>query len=706
VTAVTRVGRREFLKVSARGGAGLWLSFSLAPATEATVGASFEPNSYLRIDPRGEVTVFLAKSEMGQGIYTGVAVLVAEELEADWRSIRVVQADADSRRFGQMGTGGSHSIRSGFDPLREAGASAREMLVSAAARRWHVDRGSCHAEHGAVVHAPSGRRLDYGALAVAAAREELPRDPPLKSPKDWRLIGTRVPRLDAPDKTRGRARFGIDVRVPGMRFAVVARPPVVGGTVVSFDEKKARAVSGVWKVVQVPSGVAVVADSTWAAIKGREALSATFEAGANGAFDSARLSELLAGAAIESPPARSEGDFEQAFAAADRRLEATYEVPLLAHATMEPMNCTAEVKRDRAEIWAPTQGPTWAQEAVAKALGLPEEKVTVHVTFLGGGFGRRSMTDFPVEAALVSKACGGPVQVLFTREDDLRHDFYRPAGRNELAGALAGGEIVAWRHLVRTPSIARQLFGAGGRGGQPDVVEGAVGFPYRSRAVLVEAAMPEVGVRIGWWRSVYASQNAFPEECFVDELAEAAGKDPLAFRLEHLPEGHRLRGVLELAAAKAAWGNPLPSGRGRGIACHTSFGSHVAEVAEASLDGGRVRVHRVVAAVDVGVAVNPDSVEHQVEGAIAYGLSAALRGEITIANGAVEQGNFDDYEPLRMNEMPLVEVHIVPSHERPGGIGEPGLPPLAPAVANAIFAATGRRLRKLPFRVTGLSSGA
>lgn len=695
---VRKVGRREFLRIGAEAGAGLWLAVH-APEAAAAPGAALAPDAYLRVEPSGAVTVFLTKSEMGQGTYTGMAVLVAEELEADWARVRVVQADADPERYGQMSTGGSRSVRQLFDPLRKTGATAREMLVSAAARRWRVDRAGCRAESGFVVHASSGRRLGYGALAGAAAREEVPADPPLKDPKDWRLIGTKVPRLDGPDKTRGRARFGTDVRVPEMRFAAVARPPVVGGKVARHDAAKAKAVPGVRDVVEVPSGLAVIADSTWAALRGRDALRATFEPGPNGALDSAAVARLLAEAPVEAP-ARSEGDLDEALAGAARRLEATYELPLLAHATMEPMNCTANVRRGSAELWAPTQAPTWAQEEVAKALGLDVERVKLHVTFLGGGFGRRAMPDFAVEAALVSRAARAPVQVVWTREDDMRHDFYRPPGRNELrAGLDASGRIAAWHHRVRAPSIGKQLFGsAARRGGHPDVLEGAIGFPYRAGAVRIEAAMPELGVRLGWWRSVYASQNAFPEECFVDELAAAAGKDPLAFRLEHLPAGSRLRAPLELAAAKAGWGTSLPAGRGRGVACHSSFGSHVAQVAELSVAGGKPRVHRVVAAVDLGVAVNPDSVEHQVEGAIVYALSAVLRGEITLASGAVVQGNFDDYEPLRIDEMPAVEVHVVPSREPPGGIGEPGVPPLAPAVANALFAATGERVRRLPIR--------
>ena len=698
MTAIRKLGRRDFLQLAGGGGAGLWLGLQLPARAEAAEPATLHPDAYLRVDPGGGVTVFLAKSEMGQGTYTGMAVLVVEELEADWKAVRVVQADADVKRFGQMSTGGSRSVRQFFDPLRKTGATAREMLVAAAARRWGVAPASCRAERGAVLHPPTGRRLGYGALAAAAAREPVPKDPPLKAPKDWRLIGTRIPRLDSPDKVRGRARFGCDVRVPGLRFAAVARPPVVGGKVARFDPAPARKVPGVRKVVEVPSGVAVVADSSWAALRGRDALAVTFEPGPHGALDPAAVARLLAEAPVE-PPVRSEGELEKALAGSARRLEAVYELPLLAHATMEPMNCTARVRGGSAEVWAPTQAPTWAQADVAKALGVPQDRVKLHVTFLGGGFGRRAMPDFPVEAALVAKAAGAPVQVVWSREDDMRHDWYRPPGRNELrAGLDAAGKLAAWHHRVRSPSIGRQLFGRRGGGGHPDVVEGAVDFPYRAGAVRVDAAIPELGLKLGWWRSVYASQNAFPEECFLDELAAAAGADPLAFRLVQLPPESRLRGALQLAADRAGWGKPLPAGRGRGIACHSSFGSHVAEVAEVSAEKGKLRVHRVVAAVDLGVALDRGSVEQQVEGAVVYGLSAVLRGEITLAKGAVVQGNFDDQEPLRFEEMPAIEVHVVPSREAPGGIGEPGLPPLAPAVANALFAATGKRVRRLPIR--------
>jgi isoquinoline 1-oxidoreductase beta subunit len=694
----TRMGRRTFLQITA--GAGLWLAASPLRVAAAepgpAVAGGFQPSAWLNVDPQGAVTVWLGRSEMGQGTFTGMAVLVAEELEADWKAVRVVQADANPR-YGSMSTGGSRSVRQSWEPLRKAGAAAREMLISAAAAGWGVDPASCRAEKGAVLHPASGRRAGFGDLVAAAAKLPVPENPALKDPKEFTLIGKPVPRLDTPAKTRGAAVFGIDVRVPGMLHAALARPPVLGGKVARFDAAKAMAVPGVRKVVEVPSGVAVVADSTWAALRGRDALSATFDDGPNGALDSAAIARLVAEASPEPTPARSDGDLESALAGATRKLQATYTLPFLAHATMEPMNCTARVDADGAELWVPTQAPLWARADVAKALGLPDDKVTVHTTFLGGGFGRRSYPDFPVEAALVAKAAGAAVQVTWSREDDFLGDYYRPCGRNELrAGLDAKGNLVAWHHLVRSPSISRQNFG--GRPGHPDILEGAIGFPYRAGAVRIEAAIPKVGVRLGWWRSVYASQNAFPEECFLDELAHAAGKDPLAFRQGLLPADHPLQAVLALAGEKSGWGKKLPKGVARGIACHSSFGSHVAEVAEVSVKKGAIRVLRVVAAVSCGTALNPDSVAHQIEGSVVYGLSAALRGEITFARGATQQANFPDQDPLHMSEMPRVETHIVPSTAAPGGMGEPGLPPLAPAVANALFALTGKRQRSLPLK--------
>ncbi len=698
MTRVVKLSRRDFLRVSAGAGAGLWLGFRVgASEARAAAPAAFSPNSFLSIDAAGAVTIWVIRSEMGQGVHTSMPMLVAEELECDWRSVRVEQAPTGPE-FGNMSTGGSRSVRDSWIPLRKAGAAAREMLVAAAARRWGVEPASCRAEAGRVIHSATGRSLGYGELAAAAARMPVPGDPPLKDPKAFRLLGKKVARLDTAAKVAGRATFGLDVRLPGMLFATVARPPVHGGSVAGFDAGKARKVPGVRAVVAVPSGVAVVASSTWAAIRGREALEVRFEGGPNASLDQGAVERLLSDPAAKPRVVRADGDVEAALAGAPRRLEAVYQAPFLAHATMEPMNCTARVTATGAELWAPTQAPTWARSEVAKALGLSEAAVTVRTTLLGGGFGRRAIPDFAVEAALVARAARAPVQVVWTREDDMRQDLYRPASRHELrAGLDAAGTLVAWHHRVRAPSISAQLFGR--REGRPDVVEGAVAVPYAARAVLVDCVTPAVGLRVGWWRSVYSSQNAFAEECFIDECAAAAGRDPVAFR-RALLEGHpRLRGVVDLAAEKAGWGSPLPAGRGRGLACHSSFGSWVAEVAEVSVERGAVRVHRVVAAIDCGHVVNPDTVEAQVESAVVYGLSAALRGEITLEAGRVREGNFDDYQPLRMDEMPAVEVHVVKSSEAPGGVGEPGLPPIAPAAANALFAATGRRLRRMPLRM-------
>jgi isoquinoline 1-oxidoreductase beta subunit len=698
---VFKLGRRDFLKISAGAGAGLWLGAGLGGDAQAATPAAFSPSAFLSIDRKGAVTIWVAKSEMGQGIRTSLPMLVAEELEADWSKIRIEPAVADAK-YGEMMTGGSTSVRTTWEPLRKVGATAREMLLAAAAARWRVDRTACRAEAGAVI-GPGGKRLSYGELAAEAAKLPVPKDPPLKDPKDFRLLGKPVHRLDTPDKITGRAVFGIDVHVPRMLHATVARCPVFGGKAKSFDASKAKAVRGVRGVYQVPSGVAVVADSTWSAIQGREALAIVWDEGPAAGLDSAAIRAAFE-KALEKPQgvARRDGAGAAALQGAAKKVEALYELPFLAHATMEPMNCTADVRGGRATLWSPNQAPQWHQQAVAKALGIAPEEVTVHTTLLGGGFGRRAMPDFSVEAALVSKAAGAPVKVLWTREDDMGHDFYRPASLHRLAAGLdAQGRLGAWTHRVVAPSITQQVFGRpsfqpGGK--RPDMVEGAWDLPYGVPAIEVDYAMPEVPVPIGWWRSVYASQTAFANECFLDEIAAAARRDPLELRRELLAADPRLRGAVELAAEKAGWGQPLPAGRGRGIACHFSFGSRVAEVAEVSSQGGRPQVHRVVAAVDCGRVVNPDTVAAQIEGAIVYGLSAALRGEITIERGRAKQTTFGEYAPLRLEEMPVVEVHIVPSSEPPGGIGEPGLPPIAPAVANAWFSASGRRARRLPIR--------
>ena len=701
------ITRRAFLKTVSAGGAALVLAVHLPPRLfarepDGPAAPEFVPGAFLRIDATGVITIVVARSELGQGAHTAMSMLVAEELEADWSLVRIEQALAHPDRYGDMTTGGSTSVRLGWEPLRRAGAAAREMLIGAAARAWDVARAECHAEQGFVVHAPSGRRRSYGSLAAVAAGEPVPQDPPLKVPAEWRLIGRDIPRLDAPAKASGSARFGLDVRRPGQLTAVVARCPVFGGRAIAWDEAAARAVPGVRTVVQVSSGVAVVADSTWTAFRGRDALGVTWDEGEHAGLDSEELRRRFAAlGGEEGRILRDEGDFAAGFAGAARRLEATYELPFLAHAPLEPMNCTALVTPDGVvEVWAPTQAAQWAQAAAAQAAGVPVEKVRLHTTFSGGAFGRRLMPDFVVEAVEVAKGLGAPVQVVWSREDDLAHDHYRPASLHRVAAGLDGeGRLVAWRHRIVSPSIAAHNFGAQAYADDPDAGDGATQLAYGIPHLRVEHVLATTPVPVGWWRSVYNTQNAFVNEGFLDECAVAAGVDPLAYRQRLLPADSRLRGVLERAAAEAGWGGPLPPGRARGLAAHECFGSFAAQVAELSLEAdGRVRVHRMTCAVDCGVPVHPDGIRAQMEGCVALALSAVFDGEITFAGGRVGQRNYGDYPVLTLDRMPEVDVHLIASGAAVGGIGEPGLPPVAPAVTNALFALTGRRIRRLPVR--------
>jgi isoquinoline 1-oxidoreductase beta subunit len=701
------IGRREFLKLFGVAGTGLVIGIRLgageALAAESTA-AGFAPNAFLRIDANGSVTIWVTRSELGQGPRTALPMLVAEELEADWRRVRIEPAILD-RKYGNQGTGGSMSVRESWIPLRKAGAAAREMLIAAAAAAWAVPPSACHARAGEVIHAKSGRRLAYGALVKRAARLPVPADPPLKEPKDFRILGTPVARLDTPSKVDGSARFGLDMKVPGMLFAAVARSPVFGGSPASVDDTRARQVPGVRDVVRFGTRVAVVADGTWAAFEGLRALQVTWDEGANASLDGAGIRRTLEEAAQrKGAVARNDGDAEAGIGRAASKLEADYEVPFAAHAPMEPMNCVADVRGDRCEVWAPTQFPSIVRGAVAGQIEIPPEAVRVNITLAGGAFGRRIEPDYAVEAAAVSKRVGAPVQVVWSREDDFHHDWFRPASLHRLSAGVEGGRVMAWTHRVVTPSIMAQRDpGAVKNGYDEGTTDAAANIPYAIPGIHVESVLVETAVPIGWWRSVYASQNAFATECFLDEVAVALERDPLELRRELLAKSPRHLGVVELAAAKANWGSPLPTGRGRGIALCESFGSYVAEVAEVSVGpNGEPRVHRVVCAVDCGLIVNPSLIAQQLEGAVAFALTAALRGPVAIEKGRVQQSNFNDYDPIRMSEMPEVEVHIVPSHESPGGIGEPGVPPLAPAVANALFAATGRRVRRLPIRAEDL----
>lgn len=724
--AETGIDRRSFLKASIVAGGALLVtsSFPVHSRAEERLGVSgsapaeFKPNAFIKIAPDGKVTVIVGQAEMGQGVLTSLPMIVADELEVDWDHV-AYEHGPPGKEYGNPAlggmqvTGGSASVKGFFDPLRKSAASVREMLISAAAQQWGVPAEQCRARNGEVSHPTSRRTAKYGTLLEAAAKITPPANPKLKDPKDFRYIGKSIKRLDSPEKVNGSGIFGIDVRVPGMLTATIARAPVIGGKVASFDDTAAKAVKGVRGVYKLDSGVAVVADNYWSAAQGRKALKIVWNDGPMKGVTSESLfrKDIEAARSAKGIEAKKTGDIAAGKAKAAKTLEAVYFAPYLAHATMEPMNATADVRADRAEVWSGIQAQQVVQGMVAKELGLPPEKVTVNNVLLGGGFGRR-LGDYVMDAVRLSKAAGKPVKVVWTREDDMDGDFFRPSSYNVMsAGIDTAGKPVFWQHRVVSPSIMASLgpvvFGFAPPPGQLDdsSTEGASGLPYDTQNLLVDWVEPGHGVPVGFWRSVGSSHTAFSTECFLDEVAHAAGKDPYEFRLSLLGKHPRHAGALKLAAEKAGWGRPLAKGMGRGIAVHESFGSYVAEVAEVSVDkNGHVKVHRVVIAVDCGQVVNPDTVAAQMESGMVYGLTAALYGEINIDDGRVKQRNFYDYKMLRMNEMPKVEVYIVPSTEKHGGVGEPGTPPIAPAVVNAIFAATGKRIRRLPISAEELKA--
>jgi CO/xanthine dehydrogenase Mo-binding subunit len=688
------IDRRDFVRLSALAGGGLLLAV-YAPRADGDPAAPFQPNAFLRIEPTGIVTITVARSDMGQGVRTALPMIVAEELDADWTMVRVAQADAHPDRYGRMMTVGSTSVRNGaWLPLRRAGAAAREMLVAAAATRWNVSPGSLRTERGRVLHDASRRSATYGELADAAATVAAPAEPKLKDPSKFTLIGTSPAQLDVSDRVTGRAAFGIDARVPGMLFATVVHPPVFGSRVKSFDDTRAKAVPGVRHVVKISQGVAVVAQHTWAAIKGAQALTIEYE---NTGFAMSSADIFRSFSALADGPgteARKIGDAAAGLDAAAKRVSATYEAPYLAHATMEPMNCTADVRSDRVELWAPTQNPQGAQTTAARLAGVPVANVQVHVQLLGCGWGRRSSTDYVQDVVETSKAIGAPVQVVWTREEDMQHDFYRPAAHVRLEGGLdASGRLSAMKVRVVAQGIS------GGRGGvDGPAVASIADTPYAIPGYFVDYARAVNEVPVGYWRSVGPSQNTFIFESFIDELAHAAGRDPVEFRRQLLAQEPRMLQVLDLAAERSKWGTPLPAGRARGIALVEDKGGRVAEVAEVSLSAGRIRVHKVTLVADCGQIIHPRIVEGQMSGSVVAGLTAAFYGEITIENGRVKQSNFRDYQMLRIDEMPEIDVHIIRNTEEPGGVGEPGVPPIAAAVANALFTLTGIRARKLPLR--------
>ena len=701
--------RRGVLQVSALAGGGLLLGFPLGAASSA----GFAPNAFIRLASDGAVTFVMPQQEMGQGIHTAHSQILAEEFDCDWRRVSVEQSPPDDVLFGgprkRQGTGGSSSIRAGFVPvLRQAGAAARALVVAAAAKGWGVDPATCRTRDGVVFHDASGRRADYGALAAAAAQLPPPASPaPLKTPADFRLIGTPAKRLDTPDKITGAAKYGIDVRIPGAGVATLMQAPVVGGKLRSVDDSAAKALPGVRQIVVLDDLVAVVGDHMWAAKKGLEALKLSWDPGPNGGLDSAAIwDRLRADAATPGVTAHSKGDVDAAFAAPGAvRIAADYEMPFLAHAPMEPLNCTVHLEADRCTLWLGTQVQTRARAAAAAVLGWPPEKIILNNHNLGGAFGRRLDIDMVTNAVRIAQQVKGPVKIIWSREEDMRHDMYRPAYRNVMAATLVDGKVAAWRHRIAGGSVSARMSGQPPKDGiDRGNVEGATELLYAIPNQHVASVRSEpLAVNVGYWRGVGPNNSLYAVECFIDELAAKAGADPVAFRLAMMAEEPRAAAVLKLAADKAGWGGALPPRHGRGVAVIKAFGSYLATVADVTVaDDGALKVVRLTTAVDAGLVINPDTVTAQIEGGLLYGLTAVLHGDIHVENGAVVESNFHDYQPLRIDAAPAIAVHIIRSDAAPGGIGEPGTTSVAPAVVNAVAAATGVRLRRLPVDTAAL----
>jgi len=735
------VDRRTFLKTSAAGGAALLIGFHLPAGASDPAQAQEKPavnpfNAWVRITPDDHATLILGKSEMGQGIMTALPMILAEELCLDWKNVKIEQAPTNPKIY-DHGTGGSGSIAGSWLPLRQAGAAAREMLIAAAAKKWEVTADTCKAQNGRVVHGHPQRSLGYGELVADAALLPIPnlKEVPLKNSSEFTIVGHDMHRVDAAAKATGSAKFGIDSRPAGLQYAVIARCPVFNGKVASFDASKAKAVPGVRDVFQIETsgrgasttgGVAVVADNSWAALQGRKALQIKWDEGSAAGESTAELrKQFLENAAKPGKIVRNDGDADASLAAASKKLEAVYELPFAAHVCMEPMNCTVHIQGDRAEAWVPSQGPQWAQSVIAEIAKLPPESVTVHTTLMGGGFGRRYQADFVMEAAQVAKTTGKPVMVLWTREDDMQHDFYRPASYHKMQGALDGdGNLAAWKHFQTSTSIAAKWRPNGEE--KPEQGEFGTGatIPYTTQNIRIEYTLAHSSAPRAWWRSVEHSSSGFVMESFIDEMAHAAGQDPLAYRLKLIGDARaipqfdgspndpplttaRLKGVLQLAADKAGWGKPMPANQGRGIAAFFSFDSYLAAVAEVTLRNRQLKVNRVVCAVDCGRPINPDGIRAQVESAAIYALTATLKDAITVEHGSIVQSNFNNYDMIRMKDAPPIEVHIVQSTEQPTGIGEPTVPVIAPAICNAIFDATRKskalRIRRLPIHSEDLA---
>lgn len=703
------LSRRSLLRAGLAGGGGLLISVAL-PAFmpgDAAAAVDFAPSAFIRITSNGDIILTMPYVEMGQGTYTSIPMLIAEELEVGLTQIKLEHAAPDDKKFGNpilagvQATGGSTTIRVAWLPMRQAGATARILLVNAAAKRWQVEPDTCRAENGTVLHPATGRRLSYGRLAEDASKLPVPEKVELKSPENFKLIGTPAKRLDVSGKVNGSAVYGIDVKIPSMKFAALKQSPVFGGRLKSVNESKAKSVRGVRQIVKLDDAVAVIADHLGAAKKGLAELEIQWDDGPHAALSTSDIVRDL-DTAFDTPGAvvASRGDVDAAMSAGAQKVEARYEVPFLAHAAMEPMNCTVHVKKDSCEVWVGNQVLSRAQATAADVTGLSKDKVTVHNHLIGGGFGRRLEIDGVTRAVQIAKQVDGPVKVVWSREEDIQHDMYRPYFMDRMAATLDDkGMPTAWsHHFVGSSILARWLPPAFNKGFDPETIHGAADIVYSLPNMKVNYTRKEPpAIPTAFWRSVGPSHNVFVVESFIDELAAAAKQDPVQYRRALLDKAPRAKAVLDLAAEKAGWGKPLPPGRGRGVSVQFVFGTYLSQVAEVEvLKSGDVRVHKIVCAVDCGSVVNPNTIEAQIQGAAIFGVSAALYGEITLKNGRVEQNNFDTYRVLRNSEAPAIEVHIVKSKENPGGMGEPGTSAVMPAIANAVFAASGKRVRKLP----------
>jgi isoquinoline 1-oxidoreductase subunit beta len=701
--------RRSFLKqsslvIAASAISGPWRLFNASPV-RAAAELPFKPHAFLEIAADDTITVWVGQTNLGQGTHTGIPMIIADELEAAWEKVQVKMALAaepfKSPVWHEQSTGGSSSIRHRWDMLRKAGAAARQMLVDAAAQQWGVSKQKCVTIDGRVIH-PDGRSFTYGQLTKAAGKRPVPEDPPLKDPKDYRIIGTPRARMDIPDKVMGKTVFGIDFTLPGMCIAVVARPPYFGASHQSYDEKAAMAVKGMVKVVPLENRIAVCAETTYAAMQGRKALNIKWSKGSHPDLNDDTVDALFK-EHLEKPGAvaKTSGDVKKALAEADQTIEQAYKLPYLSHAQVEPINCTAHVEKERCRIWIPTQGQTATQRTASKLIGLPVEKVEVMTTPAGGGFGLRGEQDPVVDSVLLSKALNRPVKVVWTREDDFSNDYFRPASHCSIkAGLDKDGRLVGWSHKVAAPSVMSRLMPQFVKNNiDPDAISGVMDMPYSLPNQLVNYVMVNLPIPVGFWRSVGYSVNVFTVESFMDELAHAAGKDPVQFRLAHMDKGSRPYNILSYLAEKGGWNRPVPAGRARGVAVNSCFESFAAHMAEVSVNkDGAVTVYRMVCALDCGTAVYPDAIRAQAEAGVVMGLSAAFHEKVRFANGGVKTANYDDYPVLTISEVPEIEVHIAENNLKPGGVGEPVVPSVAPAVANAIFKATGVRLRELPFQ--------